>query len=223
MRRSDQTPERNRSSGVPTTGSSSARYLKQRIARWSSSNRTCQKHVFPLKIAALPPPSVNPSSVSRMPHDQYSSWPTLDVQPVTLEHLGVLLEILTDRDVDAEALLARPIAGRAAPSSTTRRRRSRPKARAARPTRSTSVPSRSGSGCILRRAGSGLTRKPRASGRSNETRLPPVYSDGPPQSLYAFQVDVDSTSRIGSRGAPGAGRTTRNASARSVPAVSVTE
>ncbi len=35
-------------------------------------------------------------------------------------------------------------------------------------------PSRSVSGCILRRAGSGLTQNPGANGRSNETRVPPV-------------------------------------------------
>ncbi len=73
-RRSDQIPERNRSSGVPTTGSSApARYLKHVIARPSSSNRICQKHELPLKIAAFPPAATCASSASRMPHDQYSS------------------------------------------------------------------------------------------------------------------------------------------------------
>ena len=43
---------------MPSTGSSgSARYLKHVIALPSSSNRICQKQVFPLKIAAFPPPA----------------------------------------------------------------------------------------------------------------------------------------------------------------------
>src|SRR4029453_1387591 len=83
------------------------------------------------------------------------------------------------------------------------------------------IASRSGSGCIIRPIGSGLTRKPFANGRSNDTRVPPVYREGPPQSLYACQVVVDSTSRTG-EGSDGSGRTMRNASARSSPAVTVT-
>jgi hypothetical protein len=68
--------------------------------------------------------------------------------------------------------------------------------------------------------GLGFRRKPGASGRSNETRMPPVYRDGPPQSLYALDVDVESTRRTGA--GRSAGRTTKNASASSSPFVSRT-
>src|SRR5881409_98898 len=76
MRRSDHRPVNDRSLTVPSTGSSSARYLKEVIVRRSSSNRTCQQQVFPPRIAALPPAAVNASSRSRIPQDQYSSCPT---------------------------------------------------------------------------------------------------------------------------------------------------
>ncbi len=81
------------------------------------------------------------------------------VQPVTSEHLGVLLQVLADRDVDAEPLLLRPSAGTVAPSSTNRRRRSRPRVRAARPTRRTSVlpgRARSASSAVRVRASPGI-------------------------------------------------------------------
>ena len=42
----------------------------------SPSMRTCHSDVLPEKNAALPPRAMNPSTVSRMPRDQYSSWPT---------------------------------------------------------------------------------------------------------------------------------------------------
>src|SRR6185295_17761211 len=57
----------------------------------------------------------------------------------------------------------------------------------------------------------GRVRKPRGSGRSNDTREAPMYRFGPPQSLYAHQVVVERASTIAvSR--PGLGeRTTKNA------------
>jgi hypothetical protein len=41
-----------------------------------SSKRTCQNDVLPDRNAALPPPAMKPSTVSRIGLDQYSSWPT---------------------------------------------------------------------------------------------------------------------------------------------------
>ena len=104
--------------------------------------------------------SVNPSRASRIPHDQYSSWPTHDEQPVSVEHLGMLLQVLADRDVDAEALRcsAHRTNGRSqfhqpapplhtdSPSGSAHRKNHRP--------------SRSVSGCIFRRCRLGLDAEP---------------------------------------------------------------
>ena len=95
-----------------------------------------------------------------------------DEQPVSLQDLGMCSrsgEIAMSRRYP----FAAPSAGTAVPSSTSRSFRSRPKSSGSAHPKNQRA-SRSGSGCIFRRCGSGLTRNPGAIGRSNETRVPPV-------------------------------------------------
>ena len=62
--------------------------------------RTCQNAVLPEKKATFPPPAMCASTVSRMPHDQYSSWPTLSSSWCPSTTLGSFVEIGVDREVE---------------------------------------------------------------------------------------------------------------------------
>ncbi len=74
---SDQNVVTSTSRSDPNNGSSLKNPLYPTITSWSSpSRRTCHNDVLPEKKAALPPRAMNASTVSRIPLDQYSSWPT---------------------------------------------------------------------------------------------------------------------------------------------------
>src|SRR4029450_6916364 len=169
---------------------------------------------------------VAPSPDERIDRVAHTPGPVLVVadaqdEPGTLEDLGVLLEVLRDRDVDAVAVRLGPARegpfvreppGTAAPV----RDRVGPRP----PPEAHRLPVRLGLHPPAHPL-AGSRRNLSGRRRSNDTRVPPVYREGPPQSLYACQVVVDSTSRTGA-GFDGSGRTMRNASARSSPAVTVT-
>ncbi len=81
MRWSDQMLVSSLTRSVPKTGSRLNMALNPTIVALGpsgvgSSSRTCHSDVLPEKKQALPPPEMKPSTVSRMPADQYSSWPT---------------------------------------------------------------------------------------------------------------------------------------------------
>ena len=155
-----------------------------------------------------------------MPHDQYSSCPTDANSRYPSSSPGTV-----SRSVLIATSTAYPLRSAQCRNARSQFHQPAPPLQTDRPSGSAHSKnhsaSRSGSGCIFRRCGSGFTRNPGAIGRRIETRVPPVYNEGPPQSLYASYVEVESTSTIGALGRWPA-RTTKKASARSSPAATVT-
>ena len=129
--------------------------------------------MFPLKNAAFPPAAVNDSTVSRMPQDQYSSWPTDRNIRRPSRSSGC-----ASRSCETATSTRSPFASAQRNIGRSQFHQPAPPLHTERPSGSAHSKnhraSRSGSGCDLRRCGSGFTRNPGAIGRSNETRVPPV-------------------------------------------------